>query len=81
MSIYTFLALYTCIYLYYLSISTVNEYIFIYFKEFLLNTTKKFSLLAQAFTKIYTLHFQGNEFRKRRKIHAVNSYIQATVIK
>ena len=45
-----------------------------HFKEFLLNTTEKFSLLAQAFTKIYTLHLQGKEFRKRQKIHAVNSY-------
>ena len=45
-----------------------------FFKEFLLNTTEKFSLLAQAFTNIYTLHLQGEEFRKRQKIHAVNSY-------
>ena len=44
----------------------------IHLKEFLLNTTEKISLLAQDFTKIYTLHFQGKEFRKRQKIHAVN---------
>ena len=46
----------------------------IYFKELLINTTEKFCLLAQAFTEIYTLHLQGKEFRKRQKIHAVNSY-------
>ena len=45
-----------------------------HFKELLLNITEKFCLLAQAFTKIYTLHLQGKEFRKRQKIHAVNSY-------
>ena len=38
-----------------------------HFKELLLNTTEKFCLLAQAFTKIYTLHLQGKEFRKRQK--------------
>ena len=37
-------------------------YIYIFFsKEFLLNATEKISLLAQAFTKIYTLHLQGME--------------------